>query len=149
MPENTDAEPEYAGLTRRLLAILYDLFLLLALLFVATALAMALNRGNAIEPGQAIYPLYVAYLLAVSFGFFGWFWTHGGQTLGMKTWKIRLQQLDGQAVTWPLALVRFITAMISWSAVGLGFLWVLVHPQKRSWHDIASRCVLVVVRTEK
>ena len=143
MTDNNDLPPEYAGLTRRLMAILYDLFLLIALLFIATGVAMAFNHGNAIEPGLPIYPFYVSSLLVISYGFYGWFWTHGGQTLGMKTWKIKLQQTNGHAVTWPLAFIRLITAVISWSAAGLGFFWSLFDPQRRTWHDIASNCVLV------
>jgi len=149
MTENTSLPPEYAGLARRLMAIIYDLFLLVALLFIATGVAIAFNHGNAIEPGQRLYPFYVSGLLVVSFGFYGWFWTHGGQTLGMKTWKMKLQQYNGHPVTWTLAFIRFMTAIISWSAVGLGFFWSLFHPQRRTWHDIASRCVLVDLRPAK
>ena len=143
---NNDYSIQYAGLFRRLLAIIYDLFLLIALLFVATAFAMIFNQGNAIEPGQPLYPYYLVYLLTVSFVFFGWFWTHGGQTLGMKTWKIRLQQTDGQSVSWQLALIRFFTAILSWSLLGAGFLWSLFQSQKRTWHDIASNCVMIDLR---
>jgi uncharacterized RDD family membrane protein YckC len=128
------------------MAIIYDLLLLLALLFIATTAAMVVNRGNAIAPGQPLYPFYVVYLLAISFVYYGWFWTHGGQTLGMKTWKMKLQQENGEAVTWSLALVRFITAIISWSAAGLGFFWSLFHPQRRTWHDLVSKCVLLDLR---
>ena len=149
MTENTDPGHRYAGLIRRLLAICYDLFLLIALLFVATAVAMIFNDGKAIEPGQLLYPFYIVYLLVISFGFFGWFWTHGGQTLGMKTWKMKLQQNNGDEITWPLALVRFATAMLSWLAVGLGYLWSLYDPQRRSWHDIATGCVLIDLRSEQ
>jgi len=131
------------------MAIIYDLFLLLALLSVASAIAMIFNQGNAIEPGQPLYPFYVTCLLIISFCFYGWFWTHGGQTLGMKTWKMKLQQSNAQPITWPLALIRFTAAVISWSAAGLGFLWSLFHPQKRTWHDIASNCVLVDLRPGK
>lgn len=136
----------YAGLVRRLLAIVYDSLLLLALLLIATAIAMPLNNGEAFEPGSKLYPFYIAYLLVISFGFFGWFWTHGGQTLGMKTWKIRLQQQNGNAVPWSLALLRFVTAIISWAAVGIGFAWSLFDAQQRSWHDIASNTVLIDLR---
>ena len=149
MTENTNISLNYVGLMRRLMAIIYDLFLLIALLFIATAIAMAFNQGNAIEPGQALYPLYVACLLIISFCFYGWFWTHGGQTLGMKTWKMRLQQNNARSITWPLAFIRFTTAMISWSAAGLGFLWSLFHPQRRTWHDIASNCVVIDLRPGK
>jgi len=144
-----DNEPRYAGLTRRLLAIVYDLFLLIAVLFIATALAMVFNRGQAIEPGQAIYPFYIAYLLIVSFGFYGWFWTHGGQTLGMRTWKIRLQRSNGGPLDWPHAAIRFVTAAISWSAAGLGFLWSLFDNQQRCWHDLASDSVVIDLRPEE
>ena len=130
------------------MAIIYDLFLLLALLLVATITAMILNQGT-IESGHHFHPIFSIYLLIISFAFYGWFWTHGGQTLGMKTWKMKLQQDNGQSITWMLALIRFIAALISWSAAGLGFLWSLFHPQRRTWHDIASNCVLVDLRPGK
>jgi len=134
---------------RRMLAIIYDLFLLLALLYIATSAVMVFNQGNAIVPGHPLYAFYVSCLLIISFCFYGWFWTHGGQTLGMKTWKMKLQRNNGDAVTWPLAFIRFITAVFSWSAAGLGFFWSLFNPQKRTWHDIASNCVLVDLRPDK
>jgi uncharacterized RDD family membrane protein YckC len=146
MNENTDNTLQYAGIVRRLMAIMYDLFLLLAILFIATAIAMIFNQGNAIEPGQAIYPYYIIYLLVLSFVFYGWFWTHGGQTLGMKTWKMRLQQEDGTRLSWRLAMIRFAIALISVSVLGLGFIWALFEPKKRCWHDLASRSVLVDLR---
>ena len=146
LPEDQREARQYAGLIRRLMAIVYDAFLLVAVLFVATAVAMIFNRGEAFEPGQTLYPAYVVYLLAVSYVFFGWFWTHGGQTLGMKTWKMKLQQQNGEPITWWLALIRFVAALVSWSVAGLGFLWSLFDPQKRGWHDIASHCVLLDLR---
>ncbi len=149
MTENTNLSPKYVGLMRRLMAIIYDLFLLLALLFIATSAFMVFNQGNAIVPGQPLYAFYVSGLLIISFCFYGWFWTHGGQTLGMKTWKMKLQQKNGHPVTWQLAFIRFITAMLSWSAAGLGFFWSLFNPQRRTWHDIASNCVLVDLRPDK
>jgi uncharacterized RDD family membrane protein YckC len=149
MSKKNDSSIKYAGLFRRLLAIIYDLFLLIALLFVATAFAMILNQGKAIEPGQPLYPYYLVYLCTVGFVFFGWFWTHGGQTLGMKTWKIQLEQIDGKSVSWQLALIRFFTAILSWSLLGMGFVWSLFQSQKRTWHDIASNCVMIDLRTKK
>jgi uncharacterized RDD family membrane protein YckC len=146
MNENTDNRLQYAGLVRRLMAIMYDLFLLLAMLFIATAIAMMFNQGNAIEPGQAIYPFYIVYLLVLSFVFYGWFWTHGGQTLGMKTWKMRLQQDDGKPLSWNLALIRFAIALVSVSVLGLGFIWSLFESKRRCWHDLASHSVLLDLR---
>ena len=131
------------------MAIIYDILLLLAVLFIATSVAMVFNHGEAIEPGQSLYPFYIVYMIIVSFFFYGWFWTHGGQTLGMKTWKMKLEHVNGDAITWSLAFIRFISAAVSWAAAGLGFLWSLVQPEKRTWHDIASRCVLIDLRPDK
>ena len=83
-------KPVYAGLFRRLFAIFYDSFLLIAILFIVTAIATALNQGNAIEPDDTFYPLYVFIVFSLSYLYFAWFWIHGGQSLGMKTWQIKI-----------------------------------------------------------
>jgi uncharacterized RDD family membrane protein YckC len=123
------------GFLRLSAAMFYDLLLLVAILFFATLLALPFNQGKAFE-GQFIYPIY---LVAVSFLFYGWFWTHGGQTLGLKSWKIKLISEKEQAITWQQALIRFVTAILSWSCLGLGFLWALFDKQNRTWHDILSK----------
>lgn len=136
-------------LFRKLLAALYDALLLLALWFVTAAvMMMAFNQGKAIQHGQPLSYLLAPALLLVSFLFYGWFWTHGGQTLGMKSWKMRLLRDNGTAVTWKVALVRFAVAMLSWLVFGLGFLWSLVDSRNRTWHDIASGSVLHDLRAD-
>jgi uncharacterized RDD family membrane protein YckC len=60
------------------------------------------------------YPLYVIYVYIIAVAFFGWSWTHGGQTLGMKTWHFCVEQENGQMVTWAQALLRFLSAATSW-----------------------------------
>lgn len=127
------------GFWRILLAIVYDFFLLVAVLFLATALLLPFNAGKAFTADQLFYP---AYLLAVSFVFYGWFWTHGGQTLGLRAWNIRLLTLNQQPITWKQAFLRFSAALLSWSVFGLGFLWILIDKNKRSWHDYLSKTAL-------
>ena len=139
---------QHPGLIRRLLAPLYDALLLLALLFVTTVVLMILNQGT-LQTGQLLSYLRLPVYITVSFLFFGWFWTHGGQTLGMKTWKMQLVQDNGNAVTWPVALVRFVTAMLSWAAFGLGFLWSLFDSRNRTWHDIISGSTLQDLRDDR
>ncbi|MGI8740131.1 MAG: RDD family protein [Gammaproteobacteria bacterium] len=73
-----------------------------------------------------------------SFLFFGWFWTHGGQTLGMSTWRFRVIQNNGATITWSQALLRLLTAAISWLLFGAGFLWCLFNREKLALHDIVS-----------
>lgn len=134
-------------LLRRFMAIFYDLFLLTAILFLATALVNAVNQGKAIDPDSPYILLFDLYLVSIIFFYFGWFWTHGGQTLGMKTWKIKLISNDSQNINWKQVLIREITAVISWLCLGLGFFWSLFDKKRRSWHDMASRTTLVDLRT--
>lgn len=130
-----DGEP--AGLGRRLLSIAYDSLLLLAILFLAT-LAVVIPVGGAVE-----HPLFTIYLLTVGFLFFGWFWTHGGQTLGMRTWGLRVQCAGGHGLDWQQALVRYLAALLSWLLIGGGFLWSLVDPERATLHDRISGTYLV------
>ncbi len=129
----TDLPP---GFFRRLAAMVYDSFLLVALWFLATALLLPLNGGHAFSSGQLFYPVY---LLSVSFGFYGWFWTHGGQTLGLKAWKIKVLTLEGRPLTWKQAAWRFLAALLSWVVCGLGFLWILWDKNGHAWHDGLSK----------
>lgn len=144
----TDPLPP-AGLVRRLMAMLYDTLLVAALLMIvalATVLAMSVLPGA--EP-EDLYPPPVWYrllLFASWFGFFGWFWTRGGATLGMQAWHIVLQREDGGAIGWRLAARRFAAAALSLAALGLGFFWMLLDPQRRTWHDRLTGTRMVVMR---
>jgi len=121
-------------------AVIYDALLLLAVLFLATALALPLNGGQAFASTQVLYPIY---LLAVSFAFYGWFWTHGGQTLGLRAWKIKLVSANRPAVDWPHAALRFAGALLSWACLGLGFIWCMFDKDRQGWHDRLSKTRLV------
>lgn len=134
------------GLLRHLAAIIYDFLLLVALLFFATAILLPFNGGKAFSQQQIFYPLY---LLTISFCFYGWFWTHGGQTLGLKAWKIKVLNNDYGLISWQQAVVRFIVSLFSWSLLGLGFLWVLVDKNQRCWHDIVSKTGLFLESPSK
>jgi uncharacterized RDD family membrane protein YckC len=127
------------GFFRHMAIIAYDSLLLLALLFLATAIILPFNNGEAYTSTQYFFPLY---LLSVCFLFYGWFWTHGGQTLGMKTWKIKVLTFDGQPMTWWHAFKRFISAIISWLMLGSGFLWKLIDKKNHTWHDHLSQTSL-------
>lgn len=134
-------EPRPAGLGRCIAAAMYDGLLLLGILFIAASIAVAANAGQAVTTGGVWFK---AYLLAAGFPYFGWCWTRGGQTLGMKSWHIELQCSDGQPVRLPVAALRYLVATLSWFVFFLGYLWMLVDHKRRSWHDIASGTQLVV-----
>lgn len=138
------ATPPPAGLFRRLAALFYDACLLLAVLFVATALVLPLSGGEALRPHN---PFYSTYLFLISFFFYAWFWIHGGQTLGMRAWKLQLQRLDGGPVGWWQALLRFLAAIPSWALLGLGYWWILIDRDKLAWHDRYSQTRIVRLDT--
>lgn len=135
-----------AALWRRLAALFYDGLLVLGLWFVTTGLSLAINGGEAVESGN--YMLTGA-LITVTFIFYGWFWTHGGQTLGMRAWKIKVKREDGDAMTWSNSAMRFIAASCSWGSLGLGYLWVLIDPAQRTWHDMLSKTCVTFDPTAK
>ena len=161
----TIIEQAPAGLLRRLAALLYDVILLIGMLFIA-ALPLPLFEEQVRELWWA-RTLEQIYLLISWFFFFGWFWTHGGQTLGMKVWRMKLLREDGNELRWRDALARFspisacfctlliliglgILSVKSASILGgivvaLGFLWILVDQERRAWHDLISGTRLVLV----
>lgn len=145
MQSNTPSN-QHVGLARRLAAISYDALLLFAVLFVATLPLLRFTGGEAIPSGSAFY---AAYLLLISFLYYGWHWTRDGQTLGMRTWRIRIKQEDGRRVSWRRAALRFLCAILSCLILGLGFLWSLWDRDKLAWHDRLSRTVLVSAHPSK
>jgi len=165
--ENLNEVP--AGILRRAAAIVYDGLLLFSVTFVAAALALFFTGGEAIPAGS--FP-FRAFLLIVAFLFFGWFWTHGGQTLGMRAWRLRAERLDGARMGWGDALRRYLcglgllvplfaglhlqpgqAARAAVVVLGLlpplvAFLWIHRSAEGLAWHDRASRTrVLFVPRT--
>lgn len=143
-PPATSAPP---SLLRRLAAILYDTLLLIALWLAVNALLFALTGGKLAAPERPDWLLSVQRLalLGVPVWFFVWFWMHGGQTLGMRAWRLRLEEVNGGPVRLNQAAMRCLAALISFAALGLGYLWVLADPEKRSWHDRFSGTRLVLV----
>ncbi len=137
-----------AGLVRRLAAMFYDSLLCIALMMVVTLLyqqvLLRLLYGSEqlqhlADAGRLdIDPLLSTLLLFSLFGFFAKFWTHSGQTLGMQVWGIRIQNADGTAIDLWQALLRFLIALVSLLCLGMGYWWMLLDKQNRTWHDMYS-----------
>lgn len=140
-------DAETPGLLRRLAAIGYDLLLIIALLVAADALViLPLGIGWDLKPEQISgHPLFRLYLLSVIVGFFCWFWLRGGQTTGMRAWRIKLVRDDGKPLRLVDALLRQLAALLSWAAVGIGFLWSLWDPERLTWHDRLTGTRLIML----
>lgn len=126
----------YSSLPRRAAAMFYDIIAVAALWFGATALLLALiTGGEAIPPGN---PMYALYLASVATAYFVVSWRMAGQTLGMRAWRLRLVGDHGESPRTGRLIARAVLGAVSLACLGLGFLWALGRPDRRTWHDLAT-----------
>jgi uncharacterized RDD family membrane protein YckC len=163
------AKQKPAGILRRLCALFYDTLLVIAVIFIAFQPLPLIDELVKVFPFIQI--LKSLYLLIVWFLSLGWFWTHGGQTVGMKAWRMKLLRENGERLAWPHAMIRFSVSngffllillligndlistkfalMIAVVAISVGFLWMVFDKQGRAWHDILSRTQLVILNSHQ
>ena len=138
------------GVFRRLAAIVYDCFLLFAILFVATLIPALLFSHDIMSNDAAnnsvvhelnsplqgvIYQLYLLSLIAL---FYSWFWRKSGQTLGMQAWRLKLERSDGGQPSWLQCGIRLLVAIPALGLAGLGYWWIWLDRDGLAWHDRAS-----------
>jgi glycerophosphoryl diester phosphodiesterase len=102
----------FINILRWALALFYDLMAVVALLMLATALLLPFNGRQRIPPGTLIYQIY---LLVVAYCYFDFCWRHGGQTLGMKAWKLHATA----AISHWQTLLRFSAGLLGLAMLGL------------------------------
>jgi uncharacterized RDD family membrane protein YckC len=148
-PPQIDIDQAQApDLPRRVAAIFYDLLLIAALLLLASAmvtLPVLFLFGEAASSSLSANPLFRLWLALVPLLFYVYFWIKGGQTLGMRAWRMRLVRMDGSPVDLRGALLRCLGAILSLIPFGLGFLWMLTDPERLTWHDRLSGTRLVML----
>ena len=133
------------GLLRRLASILYDTLVLIALAVIVATIAVALKKGPITSASGYWRPMLQLAMTLVGMAFYLWFWTHGGQTLGMKAWRLVLVTDQGAIPGYGHAALRLAASLLSWLPLGLGYLWVLVDRDHLSWHDRLSGTRLVLI----
>jgi len=117
---------------RRIGSMAYEALLLIAILFIATWIFLFFAQGI----GQPLArPLLQIWLFLLTGTYFAYCWVRGGQTLPMKTWRIRLVRIGGKRITLSLAIARYVLAVFSVAAGGLGFAWALVDHDRQFLHD--------------
>ena len=124
-----------ASLGRRMGSIIYDSLLVLALMFLATLPFIAMRGGEPVAAGD---PAYQLTMLIVAYAFFAGFWTRAGRTLGMQSWGLSLETIDGRKAGFSRSSLRFFSALLSWLPMGLGFWWQLWDQDNLCWHDRLS-----------
>ncbi|WP_078059585.1 RDD family protein [Xanthomonas massiliensis] len=140
-----DAPPPRALVGRRLLALAYDLWPALALC-LALSLGFTLAYLGAGHGARENIPPFSAWQWALWLACWGvvglyatWSWGHGGQTLGMRPWRLRLVAPDGTAPSRLALWRRYAMGTLSLLAGGAGFWWAWLDPQRLAWHDRFSR----------
>ncbi|MBV7300993.1 RDD family protein [Enterovibrio paralichthyis] len=147
--------PKGAGFFRRMGAWLYDFLVLIAVEMLAIALvvggiAVAMQMGLSMEGyvdvgdyltrNPAVSPFFSLFVFAVAAAFYGYFWTHGGQTVGMKAWKLKMVSEFGGDISFTQSLVRMATACL-----GLGNLLALFDSNNRAFQDHFAHCQVVKI----
>ena len=115
--------PMSAGVWRRFAAGFYDLLLLAAVWMLITLIFIVLRGGEAISPGSLPYQLL---LFVVAAAFYISSWLRGGQTLGMRAWRIRLEKSSGAAIDLRTGLLRFASGLLTIASGGVGLLWLWI-----------------------
>ena len=118
------------GLLKRLLVNFYDLILLFAVLYFFTIPVILLSKGNAVLDNI----FYQAYLIAIIYFYYAWFWKKYNQTLGMKIWKIKIYSRYSLHVSYVQSIKRIIVSLLG------GHILLLIKDE--SLQDIISKTYL-------
>ena len=126
-----------AALGWRLLALVYDCLPVVAIWFLFSFFVVLAHDGP-IRPWSPGFWLQNVALWALTGVYAVASWARGGQTLGMRPWRLRVIGAATPSATRSQLILRYLWSTVSLVAFGLGFAWSLVDPQRRSWHDRLS-----------
>ena len=125
-------ETSTPGFWRRILCMIYEFLLLIAVLFIAGFIFHLVYHDT---DAPYFRPVFQLYLLSVAGIYLIWFWTHGGQTLAMQTWKIRVISTNGERISIWQAIARYFFAVTSISFFGCGIIWALFDREGQFLYD--------------
>ena len=144
-PSGPESRLRLAPLGLRLLSLAYEGVLLFGILFVATYLFLALARDAQSGLPRLLFQIYV---LAVCGAYFVFCWAVSGQTLPMKTWRIRLVTERGKPLAFGQAIRRYVLA-VPGIVSGIGVLWAFVDRDRQFLHDRLVGTRIVRVQQQK
>lgn len=128
---------------RRLGAFVYDALLVIPLLMVATIPTLLIDD---FESREALHYPFLLWQVLVAASYFVWNWIRGGQTLGMKAWRLRLLSAEGGPVEVADAVTRFFAAIPAWLPLGAGVLWMYVDRDGATLQGRLSSTRVVLMR---
>jgi len=140
MDQEVTSQAAPAKIRHRLLAMVYDGLIILFITTVAVMIIQGvLIGGKELSPDHILVKLLKPFWFVPGFFHLGYYWRKNGQTPSMKIWKIQLQNQRGNLVSWPQALIRYISAIL-----GLGLIVALFNTKRASLQDIISKTSIVV-----
>ena len=120
------------GLLRRFGSLLYDSLTFIALWMLGAAIFTSIYGS---VTGDGPRHLLQAFCATVIASYFLWCWTHGGQTLGMKAWRLKVVYANGAPLTLLGASLRLVLAIAGMLAGGVSLWWAFVDQDRRFLHD--------------
>lgn len=135
------ARPAHLGW--RVLALVYDALPVIALWMLISLLIYLIHGLRPVASDSLGGWIELVALWAMTGLYAVESWARGGQTIGMRPWRLKLLRADGAVATRRRLWLRYAVASLSLAAVGLGFAWSLIERERRTWHDLASGTTLL------
>jgi uncharacterized RDD family membrane protein YckC len=129
------------SIKRRLVCMVYESFLVFAVAIIASLPFLGLAGMGA---AGWMRHAYQGYLFLVIGAYFVWCWRQRGQTLAMKTWKLRLVGAGGARITLRQAMLRYACAWPSLLLGGIGLLYAYADPERQFLHDRLAGTRIVI-----
>ena len=123
---------ETPRLARRLVCMLYEGLVVFSILLIGFLLPQIVFYAFGLTLSGRMLMLHIILLLMI---YFSWCWLNGGQTLPMKTWKMRIVNADGSKLRPLQAVLRYMAAWPSILFFGFGIFWALFDKEKQFLHD--------------
>lgn len=131
-----------APVWRRLAAVVYDALAVVAIVMVVGLLAQFATGGTLFDTqGHLLAWWYQPLQGAVVGAYFLVSWVRGGQTLGMRPWRIRVTDADGLPVTWARGAIRLAAGALP---LGLLTIYPFVSLKIALWAPVAGWAVLLL-----
>lgn len=120
----------------RLLALAYDFFPALGMWFLVAGIFVAVHHDAVVGGAAGAIEFVVLWLVTAGYAILSW--RRGGQTLGMRPWRLRVVACDGGTPGWRALLLRYAVGNVSLLLAGLGFWWAWLDRDGLTWHDRVS-----------
>jgi uncharacterized RDD family membrane protein YckC len=146
------------GLPRRFAAMVYDCLLIMAISILYGAIMAGVNvaikgapaDGERITWGVFGVVVFCGWILTIGY-FFCYFWHKSGQTLGMKTWRMKIaNNHDLNCPSYRQCIIRCLCAPFSLCLLGVGYWFMYTNPERQTLHDkVSNTRTLLLVKNAK